>query len=67
MKKLEAYLKSRKRLGPVYGLLISLGDDVELRLWDASGHEEHSLKDFGLAYGEGLHCFKYEDGNIEIL
>ena len=67
MKKLEAYLKSRKRLGPIYGLLISLGDDVELRLWDASGHEELSLKGFGPTYGEGLHCFKYEDGNIEIL
>lgn len=67
MKKLEAYLKSRKRLGTVYGLVISLGNDIELRLWDGSGHEELSLKDFGLTYGDGLHCFKYEDGSLEIL
>ena len=91
MSELEAYLKSKSYLGPVYGLMIALGRKIELRLWDRSGHEElnfekfitHSgegrqrvfhlgLEELNLKYADigsrdGLHCFKYENDNLELL
>ena len=66
MIKLESYLKGRKKPGPVYGLLISLGGGVELRLWDGSGHEELNFENFDVDCGDGLHCFKFENGTLEM-
>ena len=91
MSELESYLKNKNHLGPVYGLMIALGQIIELRLWDGSGHEELNFEKFITHCGEGrqrvfhlgleelnlqysdigsrdgLHCFKFENNNLELL
>ena len=91
MDNLESYLKNKKHFGPVYGLLILLGQNAELRLWDCLKYDEMdfekliihcgegrervyslvpdelNIEKFGDIFRKGLHCFKFENGTLEIL
>ena len=69
MKSLEEYLRNCFCSRIVYGLVISQGKGlgIEIRLWDALGNEELSSEMPEIDCGEGHHCFKFENNNLQLL